>query len=85
MAPGSYLALSHLATDHTPDAERETMEGIYENATASINYRPVAEITGFFGDLDIVPPGVVPVGLWHPGESRGSSTNRMYGGVARKP
>jgi hypothetical protein len=85
MAAGSYLAVSHLATDQSPAAERTMMERIYENATASMNYRTSAEITNFFQGLDIMPPGVVPVGQWYPEGCHGDSTNRMYGGVARKP
>ncbi|GAA3126558.1 SAM-dependent methyltransferase [Streptosporangium carneum] len=85
MAAGSYLAISHLATDRSPVEERRTMEGIYENTTASMTYRDSGEITDFFRGFDILPPGVVPVGRWNPDERSGDSTNRMYGGVARKP
>jgi hypothetical protein len=84
MAPGSYLVISHLAADQSPAHEMALMEGIYRNTTASMNYRTIAEITSFFQGLDIVPPGIVPVGQWHADGRHGDSVNRMYGGVARK-
>jgi len=46
------------------------------------------EILGFFGGLELVPPGVVAVRLWNgdgPALDVQAPTETFIGGVARKP
>jgi O-methyltransferase involved in polyketide biosynthesis len=75
VVPGSYLAISHLATK---------MEAIYRNASAPMVYRDSADIEALFAGTDIVAPGLVPVARWRPdGREDDQPTNRMYGAVGR--
>ncbi|XVV01004.1 SAM-dependent methyltransferase [Actinosynnema sp. CA-248983] len=83
MAPGSYLALSHLSTHDSPPEERVKMEDSYKNATAPMVFRDLPEIEKLFDGFTLTAPGLVPVGRWQPGVEEGESVRRMYGGVAR--
>lgn len=85
MAPGSYLALSHLAVEGSPAEERALMEESYRNATAPMVYRSTTAIRELFDGFILVPPGLVPTGRWRPDEADATSTERMYAGVGRKP
>jgi len=55
---------------------------------ARIYIHPPGEIVSFFGGLDLVPPGVVPVRGWcgdGPAPDLEPRTATFLGGVARKP
>jgi hypothetical protein len=86
LPPGSFLAASHLVTDHDPDsAGQRTMReaGI---AMQKRDSRDFARLV--FGGLELVPPGVVAVSEWRPdstGPRPGPAEVACYGGVARKP
>ncbi|MEU7999412.1 SAM-dependent methyltransferase [Micromonospora sp. NPDC049060] len=84
MAPGSYLALSHLCVEGGPDEERRMMEDSYRNATAPMVYRTAAQIADLFEGFELVAPGLVPTGRWRQDDPDATSTDRMYAGVARK-
>lgn len=84
LVPGSYVAISHLATEGSPPEERQNMADAYKNATYPLVYRDIDKIKEFFDDFELLPPGLVPNGAWYPGEARGDALKRMYGGVARK-
>jgi len=45
--------------------------------------RTQQQVTDFFGDLDLLPPGVVETPQWHP-EKPASGSVPMWAGVARK-
>jgi S-adenosyl methyltransferase len=84
---GSYLAASHLVTDHHPDpaAVGRTMReaGIPMQRRDSREFARLA-----FSGLDLVPPGMVLVSEWRPagtGPGPGPAEVGCYGGVARKP
>jgi len=86
LPPGSYVAASHLVTDHTPDsAGQATMReaGIPMQRRESREFAALA-----FSGLELVPPGVALVSEWRP-EAAGPRPTPAevgcYGGVARKP
>ncbi|MEJ2885800.1 SAM-dependent methyltransferase [Actinomycetospora aeridis] len=81
---GSYLALSHLTVDPARTREQADMEDSYDQATAPMIFREPAAIEGLFTGLDVVAPGIVPVGRWHADGEYGETVGRMLGGVARK-
>jgi trans-aconitate methyltransferase len=54
LAPGSFIAISHLTADFAPDAP----------VPAGITARSHAQVTALFGGLSLVAPGVVPVAEW---------------------
>ena len=85
MAPGSYVAISHLTTDSPSAEERQLMVDTYANTAAPIVYRSREEIEALFDGFELVPPGQVRPGLWHPDGRNGAPTERLYGAVGRKP
>jgi hypothetical protein len=83
---GSYLAISHPASDIHP-GQAEAQRRYNERVSTPQTLRNRAEVTRFFDGLDLVPPGVVYVHTWRPGPEdivpHGGVS--AYGGVARKP
>lgn len=86
LAPGSYLAVSHAANDAKPEYMAR-ISAIYERANAPFAPRSKADIGAFFGDWEIMPPGLgnewpfeTPAPELDPG-MEGSG----YLGIARKP
>lgn len=82
MAPGSYLIISVGSGDPT---EGERFASAY--TAASIHIHSPAELATFFGDLELVPPGVTPVDGWHgdgPASTRPPRTATFLCGVGRK-
>ncbi|NUP00342.1 MAG: SAM-dependent methyltransferase [Nonomuraea sp.] len=57
LAPGSYLAISHVGSDHVPDRVARVTE-FYKRANAPFRPRPGKEIAAFFGDFELIPPGL---------------------------
>ncbi|MFE3449013.1 SAM-dependent methyltransferase [Nonomuraea sp. NPDC059194] len=58
LAPGSYLALSHVGSDAAPERVAQVSK-LYGQANAPFCPRTGTEIGRFFGDLELVPPGLV--------------------------
>ena len=56
LAPGSYLALSHLTDDHKPARAVGAFCRAFEHATEQLHFRTVPEIARFFDGLELVPP-----------------------------
>jgi SAM-dependent methyltransferase len=67
LAPGSYLALSHVSADFVPDASvvRRAVAA-YEKTNAPAWPRSRADILRFFDGCDLVEPGLVPKPQWRP-------------------
>lgn len=87
LAPGSYLAISHLVSD---DPEiRQRMTEFILNATRGHfgRIRKKQEVREFFDGLEPVEPGLVNITTWHPDgrEEEQSQQWIEFGGVARKP
>ena len=64
LPPGSYVVLSVGRGDS--DAADKGFGSYSAGATRVYNHS-VAEFAGFFGDLELVPPGVVDARAWRPG------------------
>ncbi|GAA1519341.1 SAM-dependent methyltransferase [Sphaerisporangium rubeum] len=86
MAPGSYLALSHVTPDPHPE---ETAELVQVSARAGAPWvaRSRDELMRFFGDFELVEPGLVTAPEWRPGITRPVDFAKMWvlAGVGRKP
>jgi O-methyltransferase involved in polyketide biosynthesis len=68
LAPGSYVVLSVGRAD---GGEESRGFGTYSSAGAARAYNhSVAEFTGFFGPLTLVPPGVIDAREWHPDDDQ---------------
>jgi O-methyltransferase involved in polyketide biosynthesis len=92
LAPGSYLALSHITGDKLPPRSVMTGVEVYQRATASAFPRTKAEIERFFTGLELVPPfagaqsDLTNVGLWGSEDPTSADTDgsrAFYCGVAR--
>jgi S-adenosyl methyltransferase len=87
LAPGSYLALTHICQELLPDkAAAARATDVYQQAGQPIKAREAAEIRGFFGDFELVEPGLVPKHGWRPdaGTAAADPTDISLGGVGRK-
>jgi S-adenosyl methyltransferase len=87
LAPGSYLVLAHTTADLGTPGLREAAERYNENSAVTVTLRTGAEVTRFFDGLELVEPGITPVGIWRPGPmddipQHGLST---WTAVGRKP
>jgi hypothetical protein len=82
---GSYLALSQVASDIQAEQMAEAAKRYNRMARETQRHRSHAEVSEFFTDLELLPPGVVPVQQWRPGsELEAQAKSAMWGGVARK-
>lgn len=84
---GSYLALTQPASDldDTTVAAQQRWNQIA--ATTPVWLRDRAEVTSWFGGLELVSPGIVELDKWRPAATDPVCTQVMpvYGAVARKP
>jgi SAM-dependent methyltransferase len=87
LAPGSYLVLTTICQELLPDkAAAARAKDVYQKAGKPITARSAAEIRRFFGDFELVEPGLVPKHAWRPetGAAAADPTDISLGGVARK-
>jgi hypothetical protein len=66
LAPGSFVAISHLTSDFAPAAVTSGVAAYNEAVPGGITPRSHAQVSALLGDLSLVPPGVVPVSEWRP-------------------
>ena len=84
---GSYLVISHPAADIQADAVAEVARRYNAQVPVGQTRRTRDEVARFFGDWDILEPGVTQTVLWRPdtGPHRTTPAVPMWAGVARKP
>jgi hypothetical protein len=83
--PGSYLTLSHIASDIETEALGEARDRVSKYMPVKQTYRSHAEVMRFFDGLDMVEPGLVRVQQWRPSsEAEAKSPAALWGGVGRK-
>ena len=83
--PGSYLLLSHVASDIEPEKMAEMGKRLNRLLAQRGWYRSQPEVAGLFAGLELVAPGIVPVQDWRPdSEMEAARRSAMWGGVARK-
>jgi hypothetical protein len=86
---GGYLVLSHVCGQALPDSVPGVTE-VYRHSTMPIVARDQERIRGFFGDLELVEPGLVNVAQWRPDTVESKRIAELYqrpyflAGVARK-
>jgi len=94
LAPGSYLALTHVTADQKPPAAVRVILDVYAGATEQIYMRTRAQVERFFAGLELVPPyeggppAVTYVGEWgaeDPALADSDGSRWCYGAVARRP
>jgi S-adenosyl methyltransferase len=92
LAPGSYLAISSFCMpgpEHPEDAAKTAaMEKLFNEKLGTGRWRAHEEILAWFGDWELLEPGLVPLPEWRPdavGSIRRDATHHGFvGGVARK-
>ena len=85
---GSYLVASHLAKDIQPDEMAELADRLNRQTQERFVMRDHAGVARFFRGLDLVGPGVAPLGEWLPEVAKGPDGPRVvpfYGAIGRKP
>ncbi|MGH9212485.1 MAG: SAM-dependent methyltransferase [Acidimicrobiales bacterium] len=86
---GSYLALSHLASDIQPDEMAALAKRYADDETIQEAFvmRSHAEVCRFFAGLDVIEPGVAPLDVWCPPQDPRTDgwQNPIWGGIGRKP
>jgi hypothetical protein len=80
---GSCVVISHATADDMPPSERDDAQQVYAGASAPLYLRGRAEITRFFGGLELVEPGVVGVGDW-PTPAHAAGRTLAYAGIGLK-
>ena len=87
LVPGSYLVLTHICQELLPDkAAAARAKDVYQRAGQPIKARSADEIRGFFGDFELVEPGLVAKHGWRPAEGTPAHdpADISLGGVGRK-
>lgn len=92
-APGSYLAISSFrmpGPEHPHDAAKtRAVQNLFNTKLGTGLWRQHEEILTWFGDWQLLGPGLVPLPEWRPDSTGQTKRNSTYygfvGGVARKP
>ncbi len=84
---GSYLVISHASSDIMAETVAAGTNTYNEHSAVSITPRSKPEMTEFFAGLDLVEPGLTPLGHWRPGEVSVGALPMLptYTAVGRKP
>jgi hypothetical protein len=82
--PGSHLVLSHYHPGGLSEEEQATTAELAASIGITMAGRTSKEIEGFFGDLVLVDPGLVPPTLWRPDRPQMQPTGWQLAGVGRK-
>ena len=81
--PGSYLAISHPAADVHAEA-RAGAAVLSEGLASPVTFRTRAAIARFFGDLELIEPGLVSTSQWRSGAGADTRPLANWAGVGRK-
>jgi hypothetical protein len=94
LAPGSYVAVSHMTGDHLSPRVAAACIGAYQGAAGQLTLRTRAEVETFFAGLDLVPPyqgarpEVTGAGVWCAEDATmadDESSRLWWAGVGHKP
>lgn len=94
LAPGSYMALSHLTHDRMPLRSVNAFQGLFERGTEQIHFRSREEVARYFTGMELVPPSLRGTegalsyaGVWGAEDPTVADTDGsrwIYCGVARR-
>lgn len=87
LAPGSYLVISHVTADFAPEQVAAAVAAYNAQVPVPVTPRAHTEVTGLFGGLPLVAPGVVPITQWRPAVAAlpHRVTADLYAGAASIP
>jgi hypothetical protein len=84
--PGSYLVVSHPASDMDAPAAAAVAGRVNQRMQGTMTLRGRAEVSRFFDGLDLLPPGLVAQNRWPDPAARYDEPHMGgYGAVGRKP
>ena len=85
IAPGSYLAVSHITSDGTDPAAMAAIQDAYKEATAPAVFRDKPGIARFFDGLELAAPGLAEVSRWrNPDPAPAPAAVRFLAAIGRK-
>jgi len=84
---GSYLALTHPASDIHSELVAESARRYNESVVTPVSLRTYGQVSGFFDGLKLVEPGIVQCHRWRPrpGDSVDEYEVAGWGAIGRKP
>ena len=82
LAPGSFVAVSHVTSDFAPAAVASGVAAYNEAVPGGITVRSHAQVSALLAGLSLVPPGVVPVSEWRPEPGTVRQPADLYAAVA---
>jgi len=83
MPPGSYLSISHPASDIEPEKAADIVNRLKPLSYQQYTARTRAQVLRFFDGMELVEPGLVQIQQWRPA-IEGHETFSVWAGVARK-
>ncbi|QFG27149.1 SAM-dependent methyltransferase [Actinomadura sp. WMMB 499] len=85
MAPGSYLAISHVTADPRPE-QANGLRKVYRSTANPVTHRTRSQVDRFFDELEYVDPGLVYVPAWRPDGVSDVAPEEVWilGGVGQK-
>ncbi|WP_431605613.1 SAM-dependent methyltransferase [Amycolatopsis melonis] len=90
LAPGSYLAITHVTGDHQGEDLDEATEVIKESRSPDqVTLRTHAQVSALFAGFELVEPGLVGCGEWRPSgpadiAAAAAMNMLVYAGIGRK-
>jgi trans-aconitate methyltransferase len=86
VAPGSYLAVTHPASDIQGELVAESARRYNESVATAVTLRTFDQVARFFDGLELVDPAIVQCHRWHPrpGDSVDEYEVAGWGAVGRK-
>jgi hypothetical protein len=82
---GSFLVISHLASDIQQEAMAEMGRRLNQAMTQQFTMRSRAQVTAFFDGLTLLDPGVVLTHQWRPDdEAEAATPGVLWAGAGRK-
>src|SRR5712691_744083 len=85
LAPGSSIAISHLTADLAPEQVGAAAQAYNALAPVAVTPRTHAQVSGLFGGLPLLAPGVVPACEWRPDIGAVAQPCDLHAGVACLP
>jgi hypothetical protein len=84
LAPGSFIAISHLTSDFAPAEVTAGVTAYNALVPTGITARTHTQVTALLGGLTLVAPGVVPVAEWRPAHlGQPTQSADVYAGLAQ--
>jgi len=83
MPPGSFLAISHPASDIHAD-KIAAGSAVLKGSMSPLTFRPHETVLGFFNGLCLLEPGLVTHSRWRPKPGADTSRYSSWAGVAQK-